>query len=246
MFKLTMDNAKSLKNIFDAVVTLIEEGPVEINENGLFLRAIDPSQIAMVTLNIPKTAFSEYEIEKKTLIGVNFINLVKILGRAKSGEKVTLGSEDSALVIMFEGGKRKRTFKVPLLDAKDLITKEVKVDPEAEVLLPAGEFKESLKDAELISTYLTFEVNKDRLIMNVRGDGGKLKVEFEKGSDTDIKMYNEKARASFSLEYLENIVKACPDNNQIKFYIRTDMPLKIEYNVDNADLSYFLAPRREE
>ena len=248
MFKLTMDDAKTLKNIFDAVVTLIEEGPVEVNEKGLFLRAIDPSQIAMVTLNIPKEAFSEYTIDKKTLVGLNFVNLVKILSRAKTGEKVTLKTEDAAFIISFSGGKRKRTFKVPLLDAKDLITKEVKVDPEAEITLLAGEIKDSLKDAELVSTYLTFNADKDKLEMTVRGDGGKLNVEFEKNNDTEIKLKDDikNAHASFSLEYMENIVKACPDNNKIKFYMRTDMPLKVEYKVDKADLSYFLAPRREE
>jgi len=229
------------------VVTLIEEGPVEISENGLFLRAIDPSQIAMVTLNIPKETFSSYEVDKKDLIGLNFVHMVKILSRAKSGESIALKNEDSALVIEFKGGKRKRTFKVPLLDAKDLITKEVKVEAEATVYVNAGELKDSFKDAELVSTFLTLEASAEKLEMNVRGDGGKLVVEFDKENGTKIDMKDsDKARASFSLEYLANIVKACPDTNELKLFIKSDNPLKVEYHVNQAELSYFLAPRREE
>ncbi len=246
MFKITMEDARILKNIFEAVVTLIEEGPLDINEEGLFLRAIDPSQIAMVTLNLPKSAFSEYSVDKKELVGINFVNLVKILSRAKNGEKVTISKEDSSFVITFTGGKRKRTFKVPMLDSKDLITKEVKVDPEAEVEILASELKDSLKDAELVSTYLTFDTTPDKFVMKVHGDGGKLTVEFDKNENTEITMKGENSRASFSLEYLTNIVKACPDNNKLKLYMRTDMPLKADYKVDQAELSYFLAPRREE
>jgi len=246
MFKITMDDAKTLKNIFDAVVTLIEEGPVEIGKDGLFLRAIDPSQIAMVTLNIPKAAFSKYDTDKKELIGINFVHFVKILNRSKPGEKVTINNEDSAFIITFSGGKRRRTFKIPLLDAKDLITKEVKVDAEAVVTVSAGELKDSLKDAEIVSTYLNFDITKDKMLLNVRGDGGKLTVEFDKSNSTEIEMKTESAKASFSLEYMENIVKACPDTNTLKLYVRTDMPLKVDYNVDQAELSYFLAPRRED
>ena len=250
MFKIVLEDAKIMKNITDAIVNLIDEGPLEIKKEGLFLRAIDPSQIAMVTMEMPKETFTEYVIENEgAVIGINFANFSKILGRANTGEKLILSSEDNTLTIEFVGANKKRTFKVPLLDTKDLVTKELNIDPEAIVKINAKHIKESLKDAALISSYLALDVNNDQFKIDVTGDSSKLVVENQKDLEgiNSIEMKNvDKARASFSLQYLESIMKACPDNNEVILSIKTEMPINIEYEIDTAKLKYFLAPRRED
>ncbi|MEM2137991.1 MAG: hypothetical protein QW568_02795, partial [Candidatus Anstonellaceae archaeon] len=61
MFKFSVDDAKRYKNATDAIVNLIDEGILEVGKDGLFLRAMDPSQIAMVSFTMPKTAFSSFD-----------------------------------------------------------------------------------------------------------------------------------------------------------------------------------------
>ena len=245
MFRLVMEDAKNMKNIVDAVVNIIDEGPVEINEEGLFLRAIDPSQIAMISLKIPKLAFTEYTVESPSVIGVNFSQLSKIMNRAKTGEKFVMSSDGSTLIVEFLGAHKHRTFKIPLIETHELIRKELSIEPEATVSVEAGELKESLKDVGLISTYLTFVVDKNGFVIDVKGDTGNLQIEMPGNSLSKFEVKN-KARASFSLQYMESIVKACPDHQNLTLYIKTDMPLKVEYNIDDAEIVYFLAPRKEE
>ncbi|MFH1470714.1 MAG: DNA polymerase sliding clamp, partial [Candidatus Micrarchaeota archaeon] len=48
MFEIQIDDARVWKNCIDAIVNLIEEGTLEIDTDGIRLRAMDPSQIAMV------------------------------------------------------------------------------------------------------------------------------------------------------------------------------------------------------
>ncbi|MCC7552429.1 proliferating cell nuclear antigen (pcna) [Candidatus Micrarchaeota archaeon] len=247
MFKIVMQNAKSLKNIIDAVVNLIDEGPLEIKKDGLFLRAIDPSQIAMITLNVPKEAFVEYTVDSPTTLGLNFVNLDKILARARPKENLTLNLDENTLIIEFSSEKSKRTFKIPLLETKDMVQKELNIDADAEIKMLSGSIKESLKDAGLVSSYLALEVNGETLTFDVKGDSGKLRIENQKDGNIirEVKA-DKKARASFSLQYLENIIKACPDANIINLFLKSDMPIKVKYNIEDADLTYYLAPRKEE
>ncbi len=247
MFKIVMQNAKSLKSIIDAVVNLIDEGPLEVKPEGLFLRAIDPSQIAMITLNVPKDAFVEYTVDSPTTLGLNFMNLDKILARARTKENLTLTLEENTLIIEFSSEKSKRTFRIPLLETKDMVQKELSIDADVEIKMLSGSMKESLKDAGLVSSYLALEANGETLTFDVKGDSGKLRIETEKDGITIREMkVDKKARASFSLQYLENIMKACPDSNIINLYLKSDMPIKVEYKIDDANLTYYLAPRKEE
>ena len=51
------------------------------------------------------------------------------------------------------------------------------------------------------------------------------------------------ARATFPLQYLDDIVKACPDNAPLTIHLKTNAPLKVEYEVESAKVIYYLAPR---
>ena len=57
--KLVVQEAPALKNAIDSIVSLVEEGQFEIKEDGIHLKAMDPSQISMVSFHMPKSAFVE-------------------------------------------------------------------------------------------------------------------------------------------------------------------------------------------
>ena len=51
------------------------------------------------------------------------------------------------------------------------------------------------------------------------------------------------AKATFPLQYLDDIVKACPDPSVLSIYLKSNAPVKIEYEVGSSKLLYYLAPR---
>lgn len=247
MFKLVMNDAKTLKRIIDAIVSLIDEGPLEVNKEGIYVKAVDPSQIAMVSLFIPKNAFVEYAVDEPVVVGLNFAGLAKILNRAGAGERLEMMLDENQFVIRYVSKRHKRTFHVPIMETRDIIRKEPNVESESTVRLLSSSFKDSLKDVELISSYMALETIKDKFIIDAKGDTGKVFIEMDKEDENirEFKTKKDNVRASFSIQYLESIVKACPDTNTIELNIATNKALKITYNVDKADLKYFLAPRIE-
>jgi proliferating cell nuclear antigen len=82
--------------------------------------------------------------------------------------------------------------------------------------------------------------------VDVKGDSGEVKAEFESGSSEVLELKSEQmVKATFPLQYLEDIVKGTSSSSIITLYLETDRPLKLEYEMEGAKFVYYLAPRIE-
>ncbi|HIH19231.1 TPA: proliferating cell nuclear antigen (pcna) [Candidatus Micrarchaeota archaeon] len=245
MFKFVVDDAKRYKSATDPIVNLIDEGLLEVGKEGLFLRAMDPSQIAMISFSMPKTSFVEFDAPSPSAkIGLDFDNLSKILSRTRGGEKLEISRVENKVQLKFVGAKRKRSFKVPILDMPAGVTKEPSVQHDAVIKVSSTHFRESLRDCALVGSHITLEATAEGFSIEVHGDSSDLTEESEKTSEEIIEMKVEKsAKATFPLQYLDDIVKAAPDNAPILIHLKTNAPLKVEYEVESAKVIYYLAPR---
>ena len=146
MFKFVVDDAKRYKSATDPIVNLIDEGLLEVGKEGLFLRAMDPSQIAMISFSMPKTSFVEFDAPSPSAkIGLDFDNLSKILSRTRGGEKLEISRVENKVQLKFVGAKRKRSFKVPILDMPAGVTKEPSVQHDAVIKVHRGKKKADVK-----------------------------------------------------------------------------------------------------
>jgi len=244
--KLVIQDAPALKAAIDAIVCLVEEGQFEVKKDGLHLKAMDPSQISMVSFTMPKEAFVEYSLEEEMKIGTDIGQLANVLARGKKGEKAEISVEEGRLVLRFLGEKHKRTFKVPLIETGDRVQREPKIEFKNVVRIRAEAFKETLKDAKLISSHVRLQLTPEQFIIDVRGENGDVKAEFDKGSPElpELSIESE-ARATFPLQYLEDMVKAASGSTSVMINLETDRPLKLEYDIEGAKVVYYLAPRIE-
>jgi len=239
MFEVSVEDAKFWKNCIDAIVNLIDEGVLEAKADGIALRAMDPSQIAMVSFFVPRKSFVDYKTEGTEKIGLNFDNLSKFLARAREKEKLTMVLEDNKLGMEFSG-EGKRSFKIPLLDLSTGPQKEPKIEYDATVKVNAGQFKEILRDATLVSSHLTLEVSEAGFFIDAKGDSADLNE--KAAAELAVK---KPARATFPLQFLDDIARACPNDAQITLHLKTNAPVKVEYAIGDAALTYYLAPRIE-
>jgi proliferating cell nuclear antigen len=244
--KITMEEAPALKDAIEAVVNLVEEGVFEISESGLSLKAMDPSQISMISFNMPKAMFSDYSVGEHKRMGVDISKLSKVLARGNPGESVELQVDEGRLHVTFRGKKRKRQFKLPLLDLGEGLEREPKIEYKNQVVMRADALREVLKDAKLLSSHITFILDEKALRVEIKGDEGEIREEFEKEGDElkELKVGGE-ARATYPLSYMEDIIRGSKPDTDITLFIETDRPLKVEYSIVGADAKYFLAPRIE-
>lgn len=244
--KIVVNEAPALKSAIDSIASLVEEGIFEVKKDGVHLKAMDPSQISMVSFSMPKIAFLEYHVEEELKLGLDITQLSNVLARGKKGEKAELSSEEGRLVVKFIADKKKRTFKIPLLDIGEGVQREPKIEYANYVKVSGDAFKDVLKDAKLVSSHVKLLINPDAFAVEVKGDSGDVRAEFEKGTPelADLKTASG-AKATFPLQYLEDIVKASSSAAPITLNLETDRPLKLEYEIEGAKVTYYLAPRIE-
>jgi proliferating cell nuclear antigen PCNA len=244
MFKIEFENAREFKSAIEALSNLIDEGSFSIKKEGLGLHALDPSQIAMVVFTMPSKAFAEYQIESAQNIGLNLDNLNKILSRGTS-EKLSIYDEDNRVVIQFSEGKSKKVFKVPLIDISGGVEREPKVEHDAEVVISSGKLKDAIKDISLVSSHITFEARGKTLKISASGDNAEAIIEYNEGEDGAIKKMDVKgvAKATFPVQYLDDMVKGADNASDIELSLKTNAPLKLRYTLGNASFVYYLAPR---
>lgn len=249
MFKLNVSDVKLLRDVLTAVSTLIDEGTFNVSPEGIRLRSMDPSRVAMVDFTMQKTTFDEYVSDQNTKICINLGELLKLLKRAGRDEAVEILLDESTgqLVITIRG-KYMRTFRMPTLEAMEDEVPTPRVTFNAKVTLTADGFRHSLEDVALVSDHVRMETDGEKFMMSAKGDIMGANIELKKGSDALLSLeVKEPSRATYPLSYLSDIVKAASATSDIvALEFSTDMPVRLDFKQPyDGSLVYYLAPRIE-
>lgn len=242
MLKLTILDGNAWKRSIDAIAALIDEGTFEFAESGMSLKAMDPSQIAMVDFEMPKKAFKVYDVKEKQSIGVDFSELSRVMRRAHPEDTVTIELKGNKLEVLYEG-KTKRKFLLPLLDATPHPNKP-KIEFDVNIKLPSNDIKEILADVELVSNYVVFEANSKGLTISSESESGKAEIDLPKDAVLSLEA-KQPARAMFPLEYLKNMTRNTDVSTVIEISLKKDNPMRMTYVIGDGKVTYFLAPRIE-
>lgn len=249
MFRMKISDTKTFKSVLNAISTIVDEATFNIGPDGIKLRAMDPSRVAMVDFEMRKTSFDEYEANEESKVCVNLSELLKLLKRASKDDTIELSlDEETGHFLIKIKGRYTRTFNMPTLEASEEDVPEPKLSFNAKVTLTTDDFHETLEDAALVSDNIRIETDGENLIMSAKGDVAGAKIEIRKGSDALISIEaKEPSKATFSLSYLTEIVKAASDTSDIvTLEFSTDMPIRLDFRQRyDGKLVYLLAPRIE-
>ncbi len=249
MFKLKVADARFLRDVINAILTLIEEATFHVSPDGIRLRTLDPSKVAMVDFELPKEAFDEYVCSERVKIGVNLSELLKLLKRAGRDEYVELSfDKKSGRLKVSLMGKYARTFNMPTLEAEEEEVPTPRVTFNVKAEMRAGGLNKAIEDASLVSDHVKLEADDEKLILRATGDLMGAIVELKKGSEALLNVEAiESSKATFSLNYLSEIVKAASATSDVvTLEFSTDMPIKLDFKQPKGGkLVYYLAPRME-
>lgn len=236
-----------LKEIVDTALILVPEAKFTINENGMATKAVDPSRIAMVSIEIGKEAFEEYEAKENTL-GVDLEKLKETLKLGSSDENVTLDWDKDANVLVLKIGNLTR--KMPLIDSEGMsVPKMPALDLPAKVTVSVEEIKKGVAAAKSISDNISIKISEDGFDLSSKSEGAdqaNLHLPKDAMIDLDIKEGEEAARSTYPLEQFSKMIGAVKSPN-ITIRLGTDYPLDIIFDMAGGTGKgrYLLAPRVE-
>jgi len=233
-----------LKAMAKSMAALVSEARFHFKEEGLHSRAVDPANVAMVIIDVPKDSFDVYKVDEEKTIGIDVNRVYDISKSIKRGELVELKLEDeSTLKIKFGAVE----YSISLIDPS-AIRKEPKIpalELPAKIVLDAGEFKKAITTADKIADHVVFKSDEEGFYIEAEGDVDKITfrmsegelIEFNKGS----------ARSMFSLEYLKEFIKMSSSGDILTIYLGDNYPVRLIFDVADGKLKveYILAPRIE-
>jgi proliferating cell nuclear antigen len=249
VFKLKIADAKLLRDMITSISTLVDEATFNITSEGIKLRAMDPSRVAMVDFEWPKTVFDEFVADAPTKMCINITELLKLLRRTGKEESVELAlDEKTGRLNVGIKGKYDRTFNMPTLEAAEEEVPTPKVTFNVHAKATTEGLNEAIQDVLLVSDHVRIEADGEKMTMRASGDIMGANVELKKGSDALLDLEaKEPSKATFSLSYLSEIIKTAAATSDIAtLEFSTDMPVRIDFQQPKEGrLTFYLAPRIE-
>ncbi len=250
---MSEDNSKYIFNVktvqsgaFRVLVESLKEILTDTNiifdPTGIKLIATDTSQIVLIHMKLHAENFEYFYCEKKTTIGVNMMNMFKLIKVMSNNDTLSLFIEKdnpNRLGIKINNVEKnvQTLFKMNLLDISE---DEISIPPakfETELTLPSSDFQKIIRDMTNIGENIEIKSVGSTLILNCDGDFANQETvlcETQEGLSFSKSMSPEKPiQGIFSLKYLLLFTKCTNLCNLIHMYIKNDYPLVIRYDVAN-------------
>lgn len=232
-----------------AISKIVEEGSFKISKEGLRLRAMDPSGVALVDFYVPSNAFYEYEAPGEVVIGVNMEELAKMLRRAKKGDELILEFLQGGKLSLYLEGKGSRKFLLPSVELSYQEVPEISFEETFKCKLLPKIFKDVVKELEPISDAIELysPANSDVLYIRAQSEIAEAEILLSASSGALIE-YNsiDDARSKYTLEYLSDIVIASQAAEALGIGFGIETPLRLTYELPGGGtLQFYVAPRTD-
>ncbi len=233
-----------LKELVEIVGTVVDEVKINLEEDGISLKAVDPAHVAMVDLSLGSEGFESYEAER-TELGLNLNKIEQFLKLAGSGDVIGIQHQEDENRLIMEVNNI--TQKMPLLDTAGMTDPNVPtLDLPINLQIKGSHLLKGVKASENISDHVTITANPDGFEIFSEEDENSVKMSLNE-EDLEELQANEEVRSLFALDYFSDMVKCVSRDTLLDIELGADYPIKIQFGFadGNGDVRYLLAPRIE-
>lgn len=247
MFKARI-KADSIREFIGTVGSLVDEAKLNVSEDGIQIKAVDPSHVAMIEANLVKSAFDSYEAATAEM-GIDVDKFKMVLAVAGKEDMVDLEKDDKLNRLVVSIGNLTRA--MPLLDTSGMPDPKVpSLDLPASVSVSVEEISQGLKASKSVSDHIALSTTKDSFRLVCEGDNQN-RVDLTLGKEQLEKLDSpEDTTSLFSLEYFTLMVNSLPADRILHINLGSDLPVKVDADLAVDDMTgaqgnvkFLLAPR---
>lgn len=244
--------SSAFKILVEALKELLVDTCIEFDDTGLKVISMDNSHVVLVHLKLEANKFEYYSCENKMSIGVNMLNLFKLVRTINSNDTLTLFIEKNDLNhigIKIENGEKnqKTVYKLNLLD---LNNPNITIDPaefNSQINLPSVDFQKIIRDMNQLAEYVEIKNINNQLILSCNGEfcsQETVLMDNEGINCISNKKSDEIVQGIFSLKYLVLFTKCTNLCSTVELYLKNDYPLICLWRVASlGEIRLCLAPQ---
>merc|ERR1711896_24096 len=258
VLECVLQQSSILKKAVDAMKDLCKDVNFDCSERGLQVQSMDHGHVALVSLMLRESAFSEFKCDRATSLGMNVDSLGKIFKMCGPTDSLKLRWQNDADTVNFqcESGEDDRIadFELKLMQIESEHMEIPEQQYKVVAKLPSAEFQKICRDLKEFGETMQVSASKEGIRFSVQGDVGAGNVllkprESEKPEEKVKLLVVEPTTATFALRYLANFAKAAPLCGSVELGLGPDAPLLVKYDLDKADnghMQFYLAPKIDE
>ena len=243
-------NTQTFKELIKGAAGLLDEALIMARPEGLEIRQMDPSGIAMIVARIPKARFIMYRLGNPENIGVNLESVSSIVQSMPNEKELTIS--------VVQDGKRKLRLEWEGFVSNVLLVDDIR----GEVRVPSMIFKSSAEiDGKLLQrsinkiikasgnkpakSYVNFKITKENLTLKAVVDVRDISKVFDK-TEAKLRADAQEQAATYNMEFVERMLKVLKKDTPVTVQLTTNEPLSISYHLNGVDFAYYMAPYIED
>ncbi|WP_338600962.1 proliferating cell nuclear antigen (pcna) [Sulfolobus tengchongensis] len=242
--KVVYEDVRDLKNIVQTLAKLVDEAALKFKPEGVELVALDRAHISLITVNLPKEMFREYDVNEEFKFGFNTQYLTKILKIAKRKEAIEIITESPDQVTINILGSTNREFNIKNLEITEQEIPEINLQFDVSATISSDGFKSAISEVSAVSDNVIIEGHEDKILIKAEGEN-KIEVEFSKetGGLQDLD-FSKEAKNAYSAEYLNDVLSLTKLSDLVKVSFASQKPLQLSFNMEGGGkVTYLLAPK---
>ena len=245
--------SSAFRVLIEALKEILTDTNLEFDDKNIKVVAMDPSHTVLVHLKLDSDKFEKYHCPNKLLLGINTLNLFKLIKSLQNNDILTIFVEKNntnQLGIRMENGEANQItqYKMNLMD---LNQENIQIPPlefESVITLPSCNFQKICRDMFNLSDNIEITTFGEQITFKCKGDIADQETSIGQSTSGGMNCVvtensNEIIQGMFSLKYLVLFTKCTNLSSSIELYLKNDYPLIIRYQVANlGEVKLCLAP----
>ena len=242
IFSLWTSKTKPVKDLFELLHDLINEGNLECTENGIRLINVNPSGSLLIHLKLQNDSFEEYKCKRPLTLGLNLEEIFKIIKLVENNEtlKLFVSNDDVNRLSVQRYNKEENiinTKSLALYDIASLQRNLPHIEFDNVIIMPAQRFQKICR--EFYNFNDKVEISSSGNVLYFKSDGDRVKQDLSICESEDGITFEKKGvednifRGVFSLKYLVKFSKCANLCTNITIHLKNDCPLIIECKMDD-------------
>jgi len=252
IFEIKTIQSSIIKTLIEALKEILNDTVIEINNECIKIVTMDNSHIILVHLKLFAEKFEYYTCKKPISIGINMLNLYKIIKTVNNNDVLTLFVYENnlnQLGIKIENIEKntKTTYFLNLLDLNNDQFEIPEVEFNSVITLPSNDFQKLMRDMNNIADFVEIKNVDNKFILTCQGDFCSQETVLSDNELVIISGNNKEIiQGNFNLKYLVLFTKCTNLSNTVELYLKNDYPLIIKYTVASiGSIKLCLSPQTD-
>lgn len=246
-----------IKTLIESLKEILPDTNIEFDQNGIKVLTMDPTHTVLVHVNLNSKNFEHYHCKNKQIIGVNMVNLFKLIKTMSSSDSLCLyieSQDPNHLGIQISNGEKNSitNFKLSLLDLNEEAIQVPPAQFTSVITMPSGDFQKVCRDMYNLSDTIQIKSIRGQLILDCKGDFANQETIMGESVTNGVNFIHKHdepglIQGFFSLKHLVLFTKCTNLCSSIQLFLKNDYPLIICYQVGSlGEIRLCLAPKADE